>query len=162
MTGLSLARFERLADAEWILYFAVAYLHKICISGTAMVLSDKTIAVMERYAGAFPPVPFDPTFTGVWLRSAVVRVHILRFARLTRSAPMDSRFLRRYSVMKADEWAVTLDPADGEVLAAVGFSDRYKHLAYGARTGLQSEAERRGADAGGRRAEGRESGRRDD
>ena len=74
---------------------------------------------------------------------------------------MNSRFLRTYSVMKAEEWAVTLDPADGEVLAAVYFSNRYKHLAYGARTGLQSEAERRGADAGGRRADGRESRRRD-
>ena len=48
------------------------------------------------------------------------------------------------------------------MLTAVEFSDRYKHLAYGARTGLQSDAERRGADAGGRRADGRESGRRDD
>ena len=64
--------------------------------------------------------------------------------------------------MKADEWAVTLDPADGEVRTAMEFSDRYKHLAYGSRTGLQSEAERYGADAGGRGADGRESGRRDD
>ena len=57
VTGLSLARFERLAAAKWILYFGVAYLHKICISGTAVVLSDEAIAVMERYAGAFPPLP---------------------------------------------------------------------------------------------------------
>ena len=159
---LSLARFERLAAAEWILYFCVAYLHKICISGTAMDLSDEAIALMERYAGAFPPLPVDSTCTGVWPRSAVVWDNILRFERLARSAPMDSRFLRRYSVMKADEWAMTLDPADGEVLTALEFSDRYKHLAYGARTGLQFEAERRGAGAGGRRADGRYSGRRDD
>ena len=96
-----------------------------------MVLSDEAVAIIERYAGAFPPLPVDPTFTGVWPCSAVVWDDILRFARLTRSAPMHSRFLRRYSVMKADECAVTLDPADGEVLTAVEFSDRYKHLAYG-------------------------------
>ena len=162
VTGLSLAGFERLAAAEWILYFGVAYFHKICISRAAMVLSDEAIAVMKGYAGAFSPLPIDLTFSGVWPRSAVVWDDILRFARLVRSAPMDSRFLRRYSVMKADEWAVTLDPADGEVLNAVEFNDRYNHLAYGSRTGLQSEAERRGADAGGRRADGRESGRRND
>ena len=127
-----------------------------------MVLSGEAIAVMDLYAGAFQPLPVDPTFTGVWPRSAVVWDDILRFAILARSAPMDSRFLRRYSVMKADERAVTLDPADGKVLTAVEFSDRNKHLAYGARTGFQSEAERRGADAGGRRADSRDSGRRDD
>ena len=126
-----------------------------------MVLSDESIAVMECYAGAFPPLPVDPTFTGVWPRNAVVWDDILRFARLARSAPMDSRLLRRYSVMKGEEWAVTLYLADGEVLTSVEFSDRYKHLAYGSRTGLQSKAERRGADADGRRADGRESGLRD-
>ena len=77
-----------------------------------MALSDEAIAVMERYARAFPPLPADPTFTGVWPRSAVVWDDILRFARLAPSNPMDSRFLRRYSVMKAEEWAVTLDTAD--------------------------------------------------
>ena len=152
MTRLSLVRLERLAAAEWILYFGV-YLHKICVSRTAIVISDESIAVMERYAGnrrvCWQRLPVDPTFTGGLPRTAVVWDDILRFARLARFAPMDSRFLRRYSFMKADEWAVTLDLADGEVLTTVGLCDRYKHLAYGARTGLRSEAERRGADAEG-------------
>ena len=129
LTGLSWARFECLAAAEWILDFGVAYLHKIGVSGTAMVLSDEAIAVMERCAGAFPPLPVEPTFTGAWPRCAVVWDEILRSATIPRSASMDSRFLRRYSVMNADEWAVTLDPADD---SAVEFCDSYKHLAYGA------------------------------
>ena len=111
-TGLRLARFERPTAAEWILYFGVPYLHKVCISGTAMVLSDEAIAVMERYTRPFPPLPVDPSFICVLHRSAVVWEDILRFARLSRSAPMKSRFLRRYFVTTADEWAVALDPAD--------------------------------------------------
>ena len=48
-TDSCLVRFERLAAAEWVLYFGVAYFHKICISGTAMVLDDGTIALMKRF-----------------------------------------------------------------------------------------------------------------
>ena len=69
-TDSCLARFERLAAAEWVLYFGVAYLHKICISGTAMVFEGGTIALMERLQGAFPPIP--PACTGVWPRITVV------------------------------------------------------------------------------------------
>ena len=64
-TDSCLVRFERLAAAEWVLYFGVAYLHEICISGTAMVLEGGTIALMERFQGAFPPMPVSPAFTGV-------------------------------------------------------------------------------------------------
>ena len=67
-----LVRFERLAAAEWVLYFGVAYLHKICIKGTAMVFEGRTIAMTERFQGAFPPMPVSPAFTGVWPKSTVV------------------------------------------------------------------------------------------
>ena len=141
-------RFERLATAEWVLYFGVAYLHKICISGTAMVLEGGTIASMERFQGAFPPMPVPPAFTGVWPKSNVVWDDILRFARLARDAPRDSLFVRKYSVTRVEEYAVTLDPTDGTGLPESEFSVRYPHLAHGSRVGLQSETGRREADVG--------------
>ena len=147
-TESCLVRFERLAAAEWVLYFGVAYFHKICISGTAMVLEGGTIALMERFREAFPPMPVSPAFTGVWPKSTVVWDDILRFARLARDAPRDSRFVRKYSVTRVEEYAVTLDPTDGTVLTASEFSVRYPHLAHGSRVGLQSETERRGVDVG--------------
>ena len=147
-TDSCLVCFERLAAAEWVLYFGVAYLHKICISGTAMVLEGGTIALMEPFQGAFPPMPVSPAFTGVWPKSTVVWDDILRFVRPARDAPRDSRFVRKYSVTRVEEYAVTLDPTDGTVLTASEFSVRYPHLAHGSRVGLQSETERRGADVG--------------
>ena len=148
-TDSCLVRFERLAAAEWILYFGVAYLHKICISRTAMVLDGGTIALKERFQGAFPPMTVSCAFTGVWPKSTVVWDDILRFARLARDAPRDSRFARKYSVTRVEEYAVTLDATDGTVLTASEFSVRYTHLAHGSRAGLQSETERREADVGG-------------
>ena len=143
-------RFERLAAAEWVLYFGVAYLHKICISGTAMLLEGATIALMERFQGAFPPMPVSPAFTGVWPKSSVVWDDILRFARRARDAPRDLRIVRKYSVTSVEEYAVTLDPTDGTVLTASQFSVRYPHLAHRSRVGLQSETKRRDADVCGR------------
>ena len=143
-------RSERLAAAEWVLYFGVVHLHKMCISGTAMVLEGGTIALMERFRGAFPPIPVSPAFMGVWPKSTVVWDDILRFARLARDAPRDLRFTRNYSVTRVEEYAVTLDPTDGTVLIALDFSVRYPHLAHGSRVSLQSETERREANVGGR------------
>ena len=93
-------------------------------------------------------MPVSPAFTGVWPKSTVVWDDILRFARLARDAPRDSRFGRKYSVTRLEEYAVTLDPTDGTVLTASEFSVRYPHLAHGSRVVLQSKTERREADAG--------------
>ena len=142
------ARLERLATAEWVLYFGVAYLHKICITGTAMMLEGGTIALMERFQGAFSSMRVSPAFTGVWLKSTAVWDYILRFAILARDAPRESRFVRKYSVTRVEEYAVTLDPTDGTVLTALEFSVRYPRLAHGSHVGLQSETERREKDFG--------------
>ena len=96
-------RFEQLAAAEWVLYFGVAYLHNIYISGTAMVLEGGTMALMGRFQGAFPPMSVSPAFTGVWPRSTVVWDDIQRFKRLARDAPRESRFARKYSVTRVEE-----------------------------------------------------------
>ena len=148
-TDSCLVRFEPLAAAEWVLYFGVAYSHKIYISGTAMVLEGGTIAMMKRFQGAFPPMPVSPALTGVWPKSTVVWDDTFRFARLASDAPRDSRFTRNYSVTRVEEYAVTLDPTDGTELTASDFSVRYPHLAHGSRVGLQSETERREANFGG-------------
>ena len=71
-------RFELLAAAEWILYFGIVYLHKICISGTSIVLEIGTIALMERFHGSFPPMPLSPAFMRFFPKSAVVWDDILR------------------------------------------------------------------------------------
>ena len=124
-TDSCLVHIERLAAAEWILYFGVAYLHKICISGTAMLLEGGMIVLMERFQGALPPMPVSPAFTGVWPKSTLVWDDILRFARLARHAPRESRFVRKYCVTRVEEYAVTLDPTNGTVLTASEFSVCY-------------------------------------
>ena len=148
-TDSCMVRFGRLAAAEWVLYFRVAYLHKTCISGTAMLLDGGTIALKKRFQGASPPMPVSPALTGVWPRSTVVRNDSLRFATLARDAPRDSRFARKDSVTCVEEYAVTLDSPDGIVLPAAEFSVRYPHLAHESRVGLHSETGRSEADVGG-------------
>lgn len=81
-TDSYLVRFERLAAAEWFVYLGVSYLKKICIRGTAIVLEVGTIGLMERFHGAFPPMPVSPAFTGVCTKSTVVWDGIIRFERL--------------------------------------------------------------------------------
>ena len=76
-TDSCLVRFERLAAAEWVLYSRVAHLHKICISGAAMMVEGGKIALMERFRGAFRPMPVSPAFTGVCTKSTVVWDDIL-------------------------------------------------------------------------------------
>ena len=104
-----------------------------------MVLEDFTIALMERLQGAFPPMPVSPAFTGVWPKTTVVWDDILRFARLAREAPRHTRFARKYSLTRVEEYAVTLDPTDGTMVTASEFSVRYPHLAHGSLVGLQSD-----------------------
>ena len=102
-TDSCLVRFERLAAAAWVLYLGVSYMHKICNSGTAMVLEGGTIALMERFQGAFPLIPVSPDFTGVWHKSTVVWDDILRFAGFARDSSRDSRFARKYSGTRVED-----------------------------------------------------------
>ena len=97
------------------------------------MLDGGTNALLERFQGAFLPMPVSPAFTGVWPKSTVVWDDILHFERLARDALRDSLFLRKYSVTCTEESAVTSDPTDGIERTEAEFSVRYPHLSLGSR-----------------------------